>query len=69
MLLMTSHPLGQVFEALMERWQDQIPDESKQKNMCVYGHSTDPIFQPPFLSAIIRLIFASDPINFYTEFG
>ena len=27
MLPMTSHPLGQVFEAMMERWQDQIPDE------------------------------------------
>jgi hypothetical protein len=24
---MTSHPIGQIFEAMMERWQDQIPDE------------------------------------------
>jgi hypothetical protein len=43
------------------------------KNMCVYGHPTDPIFQPPTLTFFIRnystLIFASDPINFYTEFG
>ena len=47
--------------------------EAKQKNMCVYGHPTDPIFQPPTLTFLIcnylTLIFASDPINFYTEFG
>jgi len=24
---MTSHPLGKVFEAMMEKGQDQIPDE------------------------------------------
>jgi hypothetical protein len=24
---MTSHPLGNVFEAMMEKGQDQIPDE------------------------------------------
>jgi hypothetical protein len=43
------------------------------KNMCVYGHPTDPIFQPPTLTFLFgnysTLIFASDPINFYTEFG
>jgi hypothetical protein len=27
MLQITSHPLGQVFEAMMEKRQDQIPDE------------------------------------------
>ena len=27
MLQMTSHPLGNVFEAVMEKRQDQIPDE------------------------------------------
>ena len=27
MLQITSHPLGQVFEAMMEKQQDQIPDE------------------------------------------
>ena len=41
--------------------------------MCVYGHPTDPIFQPQTLTFFIgnysTLIFASDPINFYTEFG
>ena len=39
--------------------------------MCVYP--THPIFQPPTLTFFIgnywTLIFASDPINFYTEFG
>jgi hypothetical protein len=39
--------------------------------MCVYGHPTDPIFQPPTLTFFIgnysTLIFVSDPINFYTE--
>jgi hypothetical protein len=24
--------------------------QAKQKNMCVYGHPTDPIFQPPTLT-------------------
>ena len=40
--------------------------------MCVCGHPSDPIFQPPTLTFFIgnsTLIFASDPINFYTEFG
>jgi hypothetical protein len=41
--------------------------------MCVYGHPTDPIFQQLTLTFFIgnysTLIFASDPINFYTEFG
>ena len=56
----------------------------KKKNMCVYGHPTHPIFQPPTLTFFIgnystlifanvgnysTLIFANDPINFYTEFG
>ena len=45
----------------------------KKKNMCVYGHPTHPIFQPPtltfFISNYSTLIFANDPINFYTEFG
>ena len=39
--------------------------------MRVCGHPTDPIFQPPTLTFFIgnsTLIFASDPINFYTEF-
>jgi hypothetical protein len=40
--------------------------------MCVYGHPTDTIFQPPTLTFLIgnysTLIFASDPINFYKEF-
>jgi hypothetical protein len=40
--------------------------------MCVYGHTTHPIFQPPTLTFLIgnysTLIFANDPINFYTEF-
>ena len=47
--------------------------KAKKKNMCVYDHPTDPIFQPPTLTFFIgyysTLIFASDPINFYTEFG
>jgi hypothetical protein len=41
--------------------------------MCVYGHPTDPIFQLPTLTFCIgnysTLIFASNPINFYTEFS
>ena len=45
----------------------------KKNNMCVYGHPTHPIFQSPTLTFFIgnysTLIFASDPINFYTEFG
>jgi hypothetical protein len=48
-------------------------DKAKKKYMCVYGHPTYPIFQPPTLTFLIcnysTLIFASDPINFYTEFG
>ena len=48
-------------------------DKAKKKNMCVYGHPTHPIFQPPTLTFFIgnysTLIFANDPINFYTEFG
>ena len=43
--------------------------EAKTKNMCVYGHPTHPIFQPPTLAFLIgnysTLIFANDPINFY----
>jgi hypothetical protein len=39
--------------------------------MCVYGHPTHPIFQLPtltfFISNYSTLIFANDPINFYTE--
>ena len=49
----------------------QLGKENK-KNMWVYGHLTDPIFQPPTLTFFIgnysTLIFASDPINFFTEF-
>ena len=45
----------------------------QKKNMCVYGHTTEPIFQRPTLTFFIgnysTLILASDPINFYTEFG
>jgi hypothetical protein len=45
----------------------------KKINLCVYGHPIDPIFQPPTLTFFIgnysTLIFASDPVNFYTEFG
>jgi len=41
--------------------------------MCVYGHPTDPTFQPLTLTFLFsnysKLIFASDPINFYMEFG
>ena len=41
----------------------------KKKYMCVYGHPTHPIFQPPTLTFFIdnysTLIFANDPINFY----
>ena len=44
-----------------------------KKILCVYGHPTHPIFQPPTLTFFISnysiLIFANDPINFYTEFG
>ena len=47
--------------------------KAKNNNMCVYGHPTHPIFQPPTLTFFIgnysTLIFANDPINFYTEFG
>jgi hypothetical protein len=47
--------------------------KAKKKNMCVYGHPIHPIFQPPTLTFFIgnysTLIFANDPINFYTEFG
>jgi hypothetical protein len=43
------------------------------KNMCVYDHPIDPIIQLAtltfFISNYSTLIFASDPINFYTEFG
>ena len=48
-------------------------NQAKKKYMCVYGHPTDPIFQPPTLIFFIcnysTLIFAKDPIIFYTEFG
>jgi hypothetical protein len=47
--------------------------QAKKKNMCDYGHPTHPIFQLPTLTFFIgnysTLIFANDPINFYTEFG
>ena len=47
--------------------------KAKKKNMCVYGHPTHPNFQPPTLTFFIgnysTIIFASDTINFYTEFG
>jgi hypothetical protein len=34
---MTSHPLGNVFEAMMEKGQDQIPDEGfLMKKMPMY---------------------------------
>jgi hypothetical protein len=50
-----------------------VSDKAKKKNMCVYGHPTHPIFQPPTLTFFIgnysTLIFANYPINFYTEFG
>jgi hypothetical protein len=50
-----------------------LTSKAKKKNMCVYGHPTHPIFQPPTLTFFIgnysTLIFARDPINFYTEFG
>jgi hypothetical protein len=46
--------------------------KAKKKNMCVYGHPTHFIFQPPtlifFIGNYSTLIFANDPINFYTEF-
>ena len=46
------------------------PCEAKQKKyVCL---PTDPIFQPPTLTFFIgnySTNFASDPINFYTEFG
>jgi hypothetical protein len=36
---MTSHPLGNVFEAMMEKGEDMIPDEgflmTKDKNVCI----------------------------------
>jgi hypothetical protein len=52
---------------------DDDDDEAKKKNMCVYGHPTHPIFQLPTLTFFIgnysTLIFANNPINFYTEFG
>ena len=52
---------------------DFADSKAKKKYMCVYGHPTHPIFQPPTLTFFIgnysALIFASDPINFYTEFG
>jgi hypothetical protein len=35
--------------------------------MCVYGHPTDP--NQKFIGNYSTLIFAIDPINFYTEFG
>ena len=34
---------------------------ANKKNMCVYGHPTHPIFQPPNLTFFID--------NFFTEFG
>ena len=47
-------------------------DKAKKKIMCVYGHPNYPIFQPSTLTFFIgnysTLIFASYPINFYTEF-
>ena len=45
-----------------------------KKKICVFTVTpTHPIFQPPtltfFISNYSTLIFANDPINFYTEFG
>jgi hypothetical protein len=38
---MTSHPLGNVFEAMMEKGEDMIPDEgflmTKDKNVFVFN--------------------------------
>jgi hypothetical protein len=57
----------------MEKKMNHQYCQAKKNNMCVYGHPTLPIFQPPTLTIFIGnysiLIFASDPINFYTEFG
>jgi hypothetical protein len=57
----------------MHMFQGVTSYKAKKKNMCAYGHPTHPIFQPPTLTFFIgnysTLIFANDPINFYTEFG
>jgi hypothetical protein len=45
-----------------------IPFKAKKNYVCVYGHLTHPIFQPPtqtfFIGNYSTLIFATDPINF-----
>jgi hypothetical protein len=66
-------PKGTIFWRTKSKLQFRFLVQAKKKYMCVYGHPTDPIFQPPTLTFFIgnysTLIFASDPINFYTEFG
>ena len=51
-----------IIQILCKNWWGQ------KKIMCVYGHPTHPIFQPPtlifFISNYSTLIFANDPINF-----
>jgi len=50
MLQITSHPLGQVFEAMMEKRQNQIPDEGflmtkkkRRKNGVSKGPNTETV--------------------------
>ena len=76
MMLGQYHLVDSVVDELSTVFLADLPDLVTwrgQKKMCVYGHPTDPIFQPPTLTFFIgnysTLIFASDPINFYTEFG
>ena len=67
---------GEIIQLILSRkggGGGHVPCKAKKKNMCVYGHPTHPIFQPPtltfFISNYSTLIYANDPINFYTEFG
>ena len=69
MLARNGYSLCQKQLALSPSLVKLVGARAKKKNMCVYGHPTHLIFQPPTLTFYLTLIFASDPINFYTEFG
>ena len=70
MMLGQYHLVDSVVDELSTVFLADLPDlvtwRGQKKNMCVYGHPTDPNL---FHRQLFDPIFASDPINFYTEFG
>jgi hypothetical protein len=57
MMLGQYHLVDSVVDELSTVFLADLPDlvtwRGQKKNMCVYGHPTDPIFQPPTLTFFI----------------